>query len=595
MIKKVGFILDKRQKINFFLLLVIIIFGALGELLGVSAIMPVVYLVLDESVMYSNKWFELLTRLTNIHDIDTMLIFLSSMLIVIYIVKNIYVVFMNDIQFRYIYNNQKKIATKLMKGYLDKEYIFHTTHNVAELQRNLTTDVNNFFTLITVILQLISQLTISLLLGIFLYLNDAVTMISFISFIFAFTILFYYIYKKYQVKLGNQNRQVTANLTKWILQTFGGIKEIKVLGKEDFFNDRYNAEYSLYAIIMRRYQTLSILGKPVLETACIGGLLGVLIFRVVNGFDMASFGTTMAVFAVTAMKLLPAANGIVNSISSILFYKPSVDSLYEDLRVIGEESGKRSLAYACDNLVMHIDKDISVDNISFRYDGEADYVLQDISVILPRNKTIAFIGPSGAGKTTLIDIILGILKPERGQILVDGINIQDGMSRWHENIGYIPQTIYLTDDTIRSNIAYGVCEEYIDDEQVWHALKDSQLDGFVKNLDKGLDTIVGDRGVRLSGGQKQRIGIARALYNNPQVLILDEATSALDGETEKAVMDAIVNLQGSRTILIVAHRLTTIQTCDLIYEVKNKGIRQCTKEEVFNVSSDTNKKKEYPN
>ena len=256
-----------------------------------------------------------------------------------------------------------------------------------------------------------------------------------------------------------------------------------------------------------------------------------------------------------------------------MFNKPAIDAVYKDLKRIEELENSKVMKNTAEE-PLTLKKAIKVEKLSFKYPNAENYVLHNINFEILKNKSTAFIGPSGAGKTTLADIILGALEPTEGSVLVDDVNIQEHMSAWHKNLGYIPQSIYLMDDTIKNNIAFGINREEIDESKIWKALEQAQLKGFIKSLDKGLDTEIGEGGVRLSGGQRQRIGIARALYNDPEVLVLDEATSALDNETESAVMEAIDRLSGTKTLIIIAHRLTTIRNCDIIYEVKNEGIRK---------------------
>lgn len=256
-----------------------------------------------------------------------------------------------------------------------------------------------------------------------------------------------------------------------------------------------------------------------------------------------------------------------------MFNKPAIDAVYRDLKQIDELENSK-VSKDVNEKTLGLKKSIKIEKLSFKYPDAENFVLQNVNFEIFKNKSTAFIGPSGAGKTTLADIILGALEPTEGCIWADTVNIQEHMNAWHKNLGYIPQSIYLMDDTIRNNIAFGIRNEDIEEDKVWKALEQAQLKEFIQSLDRGLDTEIGEGGVRLSGGQRQRIGIARALYNDPEVLVLDEATSALDNETEGAVMEAIDRLSGTKTLIIIAHRLTTIKNCDIIYEVKNGGIKE---------------------
>jgi ABC-type multidrug transport system fused ATPase/permease subunit len=300
--------------------------------------------------------------------------------------------------------------------------------------------------------------------------------------------------------------------------------------------------------------------------------------RIVLGADVNKFIPVMSVFAIAAIRMLPSFNRISGYLGSLMFNRPAVEAVYNDLREMDELNKKAGEEKSIASIPAG---DIEVKDVTFAYPSKSDITILDkVSLTIPRNKAVAFVGPSGAGKTTLADIVLGVLKPVNGEVLVNGVSVSANSKAWHEHIGYIPQSIFLTDDTIRANVAFGVPEEEIDDAKVWAALEKAQIADFVRSQDDGLESRIGDRGVKLSGGQRQRIGIARALYTDPEVIVLDEATSALDNDTEKAVMDAIYNLSGHKTMIIIAHRITTIKACDIIYEINNSNVMKRTYKEL---------------
>ena len=316
---------------------------------------------------------------------------------------------------------------------------------------------------------------------------------------------------------------------------------------------------------------MSYIPKPAMETVCIISVLIVVIMKLLSGIESTYFVATISVFAVAAFRLLPSFNRITGYVSRIMFNRASVFAVYNDLKEVEYLEKKYKETFREDKIIEY-NNTFRIDNLTYRYpEGEND-VLSNASIILPKNKSIALIGSSGSGKTTLADIILGLLTPQQGTFTVDGMDITNNMKQWQKHLGYVPQTIYLLDDTIENNIAFAVQEGEVDEERLENAIRDAQLCEYINSLPEGVKTIVGEGGVKLSGGQRQRIGIARALYTNPEVLILDEATSALDYETEQAVMDAIDNLGGKKTIVIIAHRLTTIKNCDYIFEVKEQKI-----------------------
>ncbi len=581
MLKKISYVLNKKQKVQLVLLLVIIFVGAFVELLGVSAILPIVNIALDSSII-DETWYLVLIRDTfGLEGANQLLVFMATILIVIYIFKNIYVTFMYNMQYRFIFDNQRKLAVKLMDCYMHQKYLFHVSKNVAELQRNVTNDVNGFFTVVLNALQFLAEISVCAVLVVFLMMKDAMTTLMVAVLVLVFVVFFARFFKKVLGEKGEENRQVNVQVAKWILQSFSGIKEIKVINSEQFFIDNYDKNYRRLATLQRQQSILTFIPRPLMETICIGGLLVTVIIKLqIDETDITSFIPTLSVFAVAAFRMLPSFNRITGYLGSMMFNLPSIHAVYNDLVEI-DELIKEMEHKEANKLDITLDDVIRMEKVSFQYPESDKWILKDADLNIHKNTSVAFIGSSGAGKTTVADLILGLLEPQCGKITVDGMDVRNHMQSWHNCIGYIPQTIYLMDDTIRANIAFGIPQDKINEQAIQKALKEAQLDEFVNTLKDGLDTVIGDRGVKLSGGQRQRIGIARALYRNPKVLILDEATSALDNETEREVMEAIDGLHGTRTLIVIAHRLSTIQKCDKIYEVRNGKIEMRTKESVL--------------
>lgn len=581
MLKKINYVLNRRQKINLMILLVIIFIGAFVELLGVSAVMPLVEIATNPECIHEKWYLQFISRVSGITDTNQMLVLLAVMLILIYILKNIYVTMMYSLQYRFTFNNQQRLSVKMMDCYMRQDYLFHVGKNVAEFQRNITNDVNGFFTVVLNVFQFLAEFSVSAVLVVFLLIQDAFSTIIIASMLLLFIIFFTFFFKKVLVKKGEENRCENMQLTKWLIQSFSGIKEIKVTNRETFFVSNYEKHFKKYAGIQRKQSILTYIPKPVMETVCISSLLLAMIMKVtLMQSDISSFVTTLSVFVVAASRMMPSFNKMTGYISGMMFNKPSIDAVYKDLKEI-EKLMNQKAADQQDSKQVVFEQKIELRGLSFRYPESEKWILEDADLEIRKNTSIALIGASGAGKTTAADLILGILEPQKGAVMIDGMDIKKCMSSWHENIGYIPQTIYLMDDTIRANIAFGVPKSEINENAIEQAMKEAQLDAFVHSLPEGLDTVVGDRGVKLSGGQRQRIGIARALYRNPKVLILDEATSALDNDTEKEVMQAIDGLHGTRTMIVIAHRLSTIKKCDKIYEVRNGEIIERSKEVIL--------------
>ncbi len=488
---------------------------------------------------------------------------------------------MYSLQYRFVFNNQQRLSVRMMKSYMQQDYLFHISKNVAEFQRNIINDINGFFTVALNALQFLAEFSVSVVLVIFLLVQDWVSTVAVATLLFLFMGVFTIFFRKVLVKIGEESRQANVQVTKWLFQAFSGIKEIKVANRETFFIANYDRSYKDCARAQRQQSVLTYLPKPVMETVCICSLMLAMIIKItVLKSDIASFVTTLSVFAVAAFRMLPSFNKITGYISGMMFNKPAIDAVYKDLMEI-EQLMVQKTEEQIDTQKVSLTTAIELKNVSFRYPESDRWILKEANLGIKKNTSVAFIGASGAGKTTAADLILGILQPEEGIITINGTEIKKCMASWHEAIGYIPQTIYLMDDSIRANVAFGIPDSEIDDAAIEKALREAQLDQFVHTLPDGVNTMIGDRGVKLSGGQRQRIGIARALYRNPSVLVLDEATSALDNDTEKEVMEAIDGLHGTRTLIVIAHRLSTIRKCDKIYEVGNGGFIERNKEEVL--------------
>ena len=572
MIKQFRYIFNRKQKAGLLLLLIAIIVVTFLELAGVTAIMPFIDVVMNPETI-DRKWYlKIPYESLNFQNTTVFIIFVAVVLIAVYILKNVYLCFMYYAQYRFTYDNRRKVATRMLNAYLKQPYSYHRIHPSSELMRNISTDTERMFDCVLSILQLFTEGCVCVVLVVYLFIMDKSITIGVGAILSLFLLVFYRGFKKYLNHVGNENRKYAARITQWLQQSFGGIKEAKILEREDYFLNQFDYNYKKSASYDRKYRFLQVAPRPIMEMVFVAAILAVIIVKLLNGTQSAYFVSTLSVFAIAAFRLMPSMNRITNYMSVLMFTKGSVEKVYHDLQEV-ERLEKNKPAVTAD-VSLELKKEIQIRNLSFRYPDASENVLENISFTIPKNRSIAFIGPSGAGKTTLADIILGVLEPTEGQICVDGGDIQNCMSAWHKNIGYIPQSIYLMDASIRENVAFGIPKDQIDETCLRRALEEAQLKEFVDSLPEGLDTVIGESGVRLSGGQRQRIGIARALYNDPDVLVLDEATSALDNETEKAVMDAINRLAGNKTLIIIAHRLTTITNCDVIYEVKDRQIKR---------------------
>ena len=581
MFNKFNYIFNRKEKRKLLLLLVIIIIGSFLELLGVAAFMPFISVLMDTNIIYENKILLYFYRITNFGNIEYFLAFLALLICCVYILKNIYLSFMQNMILNFAYNMRMNLATNLLATYIAEPYTFHLTKNIADMQRCLQIDANQFMLLMNATLQLIAEIMVCIALGIYLFDTSHSIIIAIAVLLIGCLGLFYLISKKISQKLGRQNQRYNSKLIQWVNQALGGIKEVKVLERESFFINSYKENYKKLIKGAKNNEMLATIPKYIVETVCICGMLLAVVGKMFFGRrEIVDFIPQLSVFAVAAFRLLPSVGKINSYINGIMYGLPSLDLIYHDLKEV--ENNNRIIKKDVKKTdKFFIKEKICLVNVRYRYPNTDIDVLKKINLEIGKGKTVALIGSSGAGKTTLADIILGLLQPTEGRIMVDECDIFDNISLWHKSIGYIPQNIYLSDDTIRNNIAFGVEENEINDSAVEGALRKAQLYDFVQNLAEGINTFVGDRGVRLSGGQRQRIGIARALYHEPDILILDEATSALDNETEQAVMGAIEKLQGVKTMIIIAHRLTTIKKADEIYEVVNGELVKRNLKDIF--------------
>lgn len=572
LIGQVRYIFDSGQKLQLLFLLLVVIFTTFVELLGVTMIMPLIEVMMAPDCIRTTSYLNALYQFFGFHSVVSFLIFLAVVLIAVYWIKNILTAISYSLQYKFTFNNQKRIAYEMLKCYLSQPYYFHLTNNSAELIRSINTDIVMMFQGILSILQLFAEGLVCIVLGCYLFYKDPQITSILVAFMLCFIVLFTKKFKVYLRYIGEEDRKYAAGIVKWLQQSFGGLKETKIMHREKFFIDQFDDQYSQWADLEKIYRNLQMIPKPIMETICITAILLAIILKLSNGAEMTSFVPTISAFAVAAFRLLPSFNRLANYVSVIIFNYPAFEAVYIDLKKIEEVSIENYGVLNDNEEVLLLSDTIRIKNVSYQYPSGEGLVLKNISVEIPKNKSVALVGPSGAGKTTLADLILGALEPTEGNIYIDETDAFEHLPAWQKNVGYIPQTIYLMDDTIRNNIIYGAKTD-VDDERLMKAVEEAQLKEFIETLSEGLDTEIGERGIRLSGGQRQRIGIARALYTNPQVLVLDEATSALDNDTEKAVMDAIDSLAGTKTLIIIAHRLSTVENCDIKYEVKDGNVR----------------------
>ena len=568
-LKKLNVLLDKKQKRTMLFMVLMMIFGAVLEACSVSMVIPVVGVVIDENSIQKYEIVRNIYNALHMQSITQFALLMMTALILIFIIKNIYLYWQLKLMYRFVYTNQFRTSERMMKNYLRKGYEFYLNADTAVIQRNITSDVNNMYALILSLLQLISEVIVFVvLLGVMVASDWKMTVIIALP-LLAMLFIIKKVVKPIMNKAGKENQDFYSGLFKWISQTVQGIKEVKIAGKEQYFTEEYIKCGRGYVNAVQKYTLYNSIPRLLIETVCIASLVGYMMILVSQGESVKEVTAVLSAFVVAAVRMMPCANRINNQLTSMAFYQPFFMGVSDNLQdeISGENTDMSFAEVAKEKLP--VKKSIELRDITYHYPNAEPLIFDHANMEIPVGAAVGIVGASGAGKTTVVDILLGLLEIQTGGVYADGVSIKENYRSWLKNVGYIPQMIFMLDDTIRKNVAFGIAGEEIDEERLWEVLKEAQLDEFVKSLPEGADTSIGERGIRISGGQRQRIGIARALYYDPEVLILDEATSALDNDTEAAIMDSINSLHGRKTLIIIAHRLQTIEKCDMIYRVEN--------------------------
>lgn len=571
-LKKMNVLLDGKQKAKMGGIVVLMIIGAALEACSIGLVIPIITTLLDPEAVNGDGYLGDIYRFLGMKSTSQFTIVMLLVIIAAFVVKNVFLYFQNVVQLRFVYTNQFATSRRMMINFMERPYEYYLNADTSVIQRSITSDVNNMYGLILSSLQLLSEIIMFLVLVIVLMTQDPMMILTIALLLVIVLLVIKCILKPIMIKAGEDNQEYYSGLYKWIDQSVMGIKEIKIANKESYFINEYSKCGAGYVGAVQKYNIYNATPRLLIETVCIAGLVLYLILQIASGKEVAAMITQIGVFAVAAMRLLPSANRINNYLTSISYFEPFFMGVSDNLQ---EEINDRNVNYDAEAYEarkeikkLPVLKKIELKDIVYKYPNTDVLIFNHADMEIPVGCSVGVVGTSGAGKTTIIDVLLGLLNIQEGSILADGVEVREHYEEWLKNIGYIPQTIFMIDASIRKNVAFGVPDEEIDDNKVWQALKEAQLDEFVKGLPEGLDTGIGERGIRLSGGQRQRIGIARALFEDPEVLVLDEATSALDNETEAAIMDSINRLHGRKTLIIIAHRLQTIEKCDMVYRVE---------------------------
>jgi ABC-type multidrug transport system fused ATPase/permease subunit len=552
---------ERRAAVRVLLLMCV---GVVLETLGIGLVVPVLTLV-TSPVEARGPVAAQIAAWLGATDANSLAVAAVAALFVVYLLKNAFLSLLAWAQYAFTAEVQQQLSRRLYRAYLDQPYAFHLGRNSAELIRNITIEVNLLTHSLNGIMQLTTELLVaSAVIVLLVWFEPRGALLLFACFGFA-GYAFFAFSRQRALRWGRDRQHHEGLRIKHLQQGFGGIKETLLSGCQARVVDQFQV-HNVFSSRAARYQnTLQQMPRLWLETLSMLGLAIVVAVSVGGGREVADLIPTLGIFAAAAFRMIPSVNRLLVSIQAVRFGAAAVTKLHDEMRLLA--SSRVEAVSSSSAPVQPLQTDIAFRQVTYRYAGAAGLALDAVSLRVARGEVVGVIGASGSGKSTLIDLMLGLLEPVSGAVLVDGGDIRDDLPGWRRRVGYVPQSIYLSDDTLRRNIAFGQADEALDEAAVQAAVDAAQLRTFVAGLPDGLDTVVGERGVRLSGGQRQRIGIARALYHNPSVLVLDEATSALDGETEEAVMDAVNALRGTKTIIIVAHRLSTVSRCDRIFRL----------------------------
>ena len=579
LLQKVSYLFDRKQKRQIAGLALLILIGGLLETVGVSMLLPVVQAIMDPEQLMENELVGKVTKALHIETSRQLIILMLGALIALYVVKNAYLLFQTYVQNTFVTRNRNRMISRVMREFLNRPYEEYLGADIPTVFRLTDSDIPNAFQLILVMIQMVTEIVVAGFLCIVLVVvSPAMSLFIFCIFL-GMTLMITKVLKPRLNAIGHKNQQIQSRIAKWRIQSIYGLKDVKVLHREEFFVRNYYESGAIGADVARNYAVFNNLPRLLIETIFMASMLLFIMLYMLRGGNITVLIPQLSAFAVAGIRVMPGTNRINTYLSEIAYSQPCLDYLYENLTanmkmdVNGSVTGlARGGGAQTQEVRTHLQDKIVLDHITYAYPNTEKNIFTDAHMEVKKGQSVGIMGPSGAGKSTVVDILLGLLRVQEGTITCDGANIFDNYADWLSKIGYIPQSIYLIDESIRDNIAFGIDADKIDDRRIWEVLEEAQLKEFVEELPEGLDTTIGDRGVRISGGQRQRLGIARALYHNPEILVFDEATSALDNDTEKAVMDAINNFHGRKTMVIIAHRLNTIAKCDVIYKVDGEKI-----------------------
>lgn len=550
------------------------------DLIGISLIGSFVAAVSTPETLSQSTAWQSFKFLLSSDDDHTGLIVLGGLIVLVFYIKGCGAFWAQKHIVKFSYNHQSDLMNTLMGAYQMMPYQYHIQRNSASLIQAIIrhTDVYTSQTLIAS-LRLVSDITVLVIILIFLAMTNFIAMLSMVCLLVAVAAIYDKIVKHRIQRAGKTMADSQKEIIKNIHHAIGGLKEIRLLGIEKYFQNNVKERASVFANSGATFRALTLLPRYFIESSMVTFIVGLAIFTILAKSETSHFLPTLSIFGMAAIRLMPSGNTIIASINDLRYSKYAVNELYQDLIELDKEKKNIQSAYkmfACPQGQKQVSRDafniISMNGISFKYQQTESFAIDEINIEIQRGGALGLIGSSGSGKTTLVNVLLGFLNPQKGTIEIDGVPVNNNTRSWYDLFAYIPQDVHLIDDTIRRNIALGIADSDINEEKLLKVIREVQLEQLVEQLSNGLDTMVGERGVRLSGGQKQRVALARAFYYEREIVVMDEATAALDNETEQQIVAAIKNLKGKKTLIVIAHRLTTVQHCDVIYRLESGKI-----------------------
>lgn len=579
------------KKVELILLLIAFLSVSLMDALGIGLVGPFMGLATNPTLIYKNVFLANTYRALGLKSTSQFIGLLGLTIVIIFYLKSFFYYQIQRYVFRFCFTQQVKLRLRLLHTYLFLPYTFHLKTNSANLIQNIINESQNFsYSVAIPLLGSISNLFVLVVLVLLLMKTDFAATVTVIGILLG-TYLPFHLFRHKIVRWGKEGVEANTEMLRIVNHAIGGLKETRVIGCEEYFENQLKSQVNRFAKVATLFHVFQILPRITIEALLITFVVGLVSVSLLFEQRSQNLVSVLGIFAIASIRLLPSASQLMSNMGVLRNFKPTLDRLYMDLKEIEKPEAINYLKISqgfvptkgvkfesqksIKPMPMSFTDKIVIDRINYTYPESASKSLTDISLTLKKGESIALIGKSGAGKTTLVDVFLGLLIPQSGDIQVDGLSVYNSLRSWQNLIGYIPQTIFLTDDTIERNIAFGVPDDQIDRQRLNNAIRSAQLGELIAQLPEGTQTMVGEHGVRLSGGQRQRIGIARALYHEREILVLDEATSALDNETENLISKAIEDLSGTKTMIIIAHRLTTVEHCDRIYEMQQGQIVKC--------------------